>query len=159
MSEKYIVLDTNVFVLYILGQLGLSLIEQHPRISEFTEEDYHFVKDAIDECNTIVTAPNIITEVDNLINRTFHTYQHKYHLYLQNILNVSIEKLYYSQEVMSYPYFEQLGFTDAILLRMAKNSTYLISADSQLCDYALSLGIHTIDMGFEINKRLLQTKI
>ncbi|GHT92609.1 hypothetical protein FACS1894140_4880 [Spirochaetia bacterium] len=82
----------------------------------------------------IITSPNILTEVDNILNRITGEDKYKYLVLVKTI---------YKQTL-----------TDSAILMMAQESELLISGDSSLCDYAKSLNIKTFDFKEYINSRL-----
>ncbi|GHU07995.1 hypothetical protein FACS1894151_03190 [Spirochaetia bacterium] len=140
-----VLLDTNVFILFLAGQINQNRIPQYCRNSRYSRSDYYFLVDMIKKFDHIVTSPNILTEVDNILNRLNGLDKAVYIALAGNIYTHSIEKYLHSKQVAQEWYFESLGLTDSAVLIMARSCDLLISADSVLCDYARSLGINTFD--------------
>ena len=65
---KHAILDTNVFILLIIGQIKPSNIASHKRTSFYNEEHYKYLIDILRNYDSILINPNIVTEVDNLLN-------------------------------------------------------------------------------------------
>jgi hypothetical protein len=108
----------------------------------------------LSDYDRIITSPNILTEVDNILNRITGEDKYKYLLLVKTIYKQTIEKYIKTETVSRNWFFGALGITDSAILMMAKESALLISGDSSLCDYAKSLSIKTFDFKEYINSRL-----
>lgn len=140
-----VTIDTNILVLYIIGLIDPEQISKHKRTSIYNEADFVLVQHMLQNSN-IITAPNIFTEVDNLLNDSLKkNYQHKYLQLIKSVVNTSIEKYIESKKATQNKYFDYLGLTDSIILMLAKISELLISGDSKLCDHAKALKIRVFD--------------
>ena len=62
-----IVLDSNAFILYIVGRINPETISFHKRTSLYTAEDFYYLQELISNYDRIITCPNVLTEVDNLL--------------------------------------------------------------------------------------------
>jgi hypothetical protein len=102
----------------------------------------------------IITSPNILTEVDNILNRITGEDKYKYLILVRAIYKQTIEKYIKTEIISQNWFFDTLGITDSAILMMAKESELLISGDSSLCDYARSLDIKIFDFKEYINSRL-----
>ena len=72
-NPKKIILDTNVFILYLLGTIAPHKIAQHKRTSIYTIKHYDLLIEqfyATGNETLLLICPNIATEVDNLLNNT-----------------------------------------------------------------------------------------
>lgn len=52
--------------------------------------------------------------------------------------------------------FFDLGLTDSLILELAKDCDFLITSDSELSDWAISLNINVVDLVKNRNDRLLR---
>ena len=71
---KKIILDTNVFILYLIGMIAPHKIKTHKRTSIYTVEDYEFLIATMNNFGSdleLIICPNITTEVDNFLNNIF----------------------------------------------------------------------------------------
>jgi len=150
-----VIIDTNVFVLYLAGRINTNQIYRYCRNALYTEDDYHFLVNLLGNFDRIITCPNVLTEIDNLLNRITGDDKYTYLLLAKEIYTQSIEKYIATDTVSKEWYFSELGLTDSVLLMMASDSDLLISADSALCDYAKSMGIETFDFKEYLNEKLL----
>ena len=64
-----ILIDTNILLLYFVGTVNRERISQFNRTEKFTPEDYDILQSMMQQFQKIVTTPNILTEVSNLINQ------------------------------------------------------------------------------------------
>ena len=64
-----VIIDTNIFILFLAGQINENKINMYARDSIYTREDYYFLLAVLANYDRIITSPNILTEVDNILNR------------------------------------------------------------------------------------------
>ena len=155
-NPKKIILDTNVFILYLLGTIVPHKIAQHKRTSIYTIKYYNLLIEqfyATGNETLLLICPNITTEVDNLLNNTFQGYDKEKYVYLsKEIYKKSVEVYIKTIEAVEQNTYYDLGITDSVILLMAKNCDLLISGDSKLCDYARSMDIPLLDFKGIINQ-------
>ena len=152
---KTVVVDTNIFVLLVIGLIDPNLIKSNKRTSIYTIEDFHFLLKLIGDLGKIRTSPNIWTEIDNLLNKLTLENKYKYVHIIKLIADKSHELYYENNKVIEFWEFAQIGLTDTVILKMSKNADLLISGDSSLCDIAKSQSIPVFDFKEYVNKRLL----
>ncbi|MCL2443960.1 MAG: hypothetical protein FWD13_10935 [Treponema sp.] len=149
-----VIIDSNIFILFLAGQINENKIERYTRNSIYTKEDYYFLISVLAGYDRIITSPNILTEVDNILNRITGEDKYKYLVLVKTIYKQTIEKYIETETVAQNWFFDTLGITDSSILMMAKECDLLISGDSSLCDYAKSLNINTFDFKEYINCKL-----
>jgi predicted nucleic acid-binding protein len=149
-----VIIDTNIFILFLAGQINENKIKNYTRNSLYTREDYYFLLNILSNYDRIITSPNILTEVDNILNRITGEDKYKYLILVKTVYKQTMEKYIKTETISQNWYFDVLGITDSAILMMAKESELLISADSSLCDYAKSLNIKTFDFKAYINSKL-----
>jgi hypothetical protein len=149
-----VIIDSNIFILFLAGQINENRIKNYTRNSLYTKDDYNILLNIISDYDRIITSPNIFTEVDNILNRITGDDKYKYLVLVKTIYKQTVEKYIKTENVSENWYFDSLGVTDSAILMMAKDCELLISGDSSLCDYAKSLGIKTFDFKEFINSRL-----
>ena len=149
-----VIIDTNIFILFLAGQINENKIGAYTRNSLYTKEDYYFLLNILANYDRIITSPNILTETDNILNRISGEDKYKYLVLAKAIYKQTIEKYIKTETISQNWFFDTLGITDSAILMMAKESDLLISADSSLCDYAKSLNIKTFDFKEYINNKL-----
>jgi len=149
-----VIIDTNIFILFLVGQINENRIKNYTRNSLYTKEDYYFLLNVLADYDRIITSPNILTEVDNILNRIGGEDKYKYLVLVKTMYKQTIEKYIKTEKITQNWYFDSLGITDSSILMMAKDCELLISGDSSLCDHAKSLNIKTFDFKEYINSKL-----
>ena len=149
-----VIIDTNIFILFLVGQINENRIKNYMRNSLYTKEDYYFLLSVLADYDRIITSPNILTEVDNILNRIGGEDKYKYLVLAKTMYKQTIEKYIKTEKITQNWYFDSLGITDSSILMMAKDCELLISGDSSLCDHAKSLNIKTFDFKEYINSKL-----
>jgi hypothetical protein len=149
-----VIIDTNIFILFLAGQINENKIQNYTRNSLYTKDDYYLLLNIVANYDRIITSPNILTEVDNILNRITGEDKYKYLIIVKNIYKQTIEKYIKTEAVSQNWFFDILGITDSSILMMAKECELLISGDSSLCDYAKSLNIKTFDFKEYLNNKL-----
>jgi hypothetical protein len=148
-----VIIDTNIFILFLAGQINENKIGRYTRNSLYTKEDYYYLLNILADYDRIIASPNIFTEVDNILNRINGEDKYKYLVLVKTIYKQTIEKYIKTETVAQNWFFDTLGITDASILMMAKECELLISGDSVLCDYAKSLNINTFDFKEYLNSK------
>jgi predicted nucleic acid-binding protein len=149
-----VIIDTNVFILFLSGKINENRIKNYTRNSLYTKEDYYLLLNILSNYDRIITSPNILTEVDTILNRITGEDKYKYLVLVKTIYKQTIEKYIKTETISQNWYFDELGITDSSVLMMAKECELLISGDSSLCDYAKSLNIKIFDFKEYLNNKL-----
>lgn len=149
MKSRFVVLDTNVFIIYLLGLIDPKLISNNKRTSLYIPDDFYTIQEIIGN-RSILTCPNVLTEIDNLLDLKGN-YKYQYINAFKKIVKNNIEKCLNSAKSINDPLFYSLGLTDLNVINLAIESDLLISADSELCQYALSKDIKVLDMVKYVN--------
>lgn len=150
-----LLLDTNVFIIYLSGLVNLNRIGEYSRNSFYNKNDYKHIASIIKKYDHILVSPNIKTEIDNILNHLRGDDKYNYTQLVREILNNSSEEYVKSVKGASNQLFRELGLSDCVILDMAKNVDLMVSADSQLCDYAKAQGINVLDYQEYKNKLIL----
>ena len=149
-----VIIDSNIFILFLVGQINENKIKDYARNSIYSKEDYYFLLNILSKYDRIITSPNILTEVDNILNRITGDDKYRYLAIVKDIYKQTIEKYLETERVSQNWFFDILGVTDSAIIIMAKECDLLVSGDSTLCDYAKSLDIKTFDFKEYINSKL-----
>lgn len=149
-----IFVDTNALILLVVGLIDRSLIKSHKRTSIYESIDFENLASLIGDFEKIVTTPNVLTEVDNLLNNFQKGHRWAYYQVLRELISKSSEKFIESKMIINlHPFFE-LGLADTGVLELSKNCDFLITGDSKLADYANAFGIKVVDLVKIRNERL-----
>jgi len=127
MIQKYasrrIIIDTNILLLYFVGELNQERITRFKRTKQFTKVDYGLLSDFLDNFSRIITTPNILTEVNSLINQLGEPDRSGCYAVLAHKIQILQESYLQSQDVVSTDWmFLEYGLTDCGIARLAKGS-------------------------------------
>lgn len=141
--KKKILLDTNLFLLLMVGTYDIGFIPSHKRTNTFTEDDFILLEAFLDN-KEITTTPNILTEVSNLLWQGSDPHKSALRrIFAETVPNLSESTLGVSGGVCSHQAFMKLGLTDAGILFVANNDECILTVDLDLHLAALSLGLDT----------------
>lgn len=149
-----IVIDSEPLILYIVGMININYINRSKRTSIYSKLDFELLQAHIGNASQLLVPPNVWTETDNHLNDIVGHYNHVYYELLRNFITSSTEKYVRTNEITNDSTFSLLGITDTVLLRLAKKTGTLITGDSQLSNYATSIGIKVYDTKEVLNSRL-----
>lgn len=149
-----IFVDTNALILLVVGLIDKSLISSHKRTSIYESIDFENLTFLIGDLGKIVTTPNVLTEVDNLLNNFQKGHRWAYYQVLRELIAGSTEKFLESKRVIDLNAFFEIGLTDTGVLEICKECDFLITGDSKLADYATAFGIKVVDLVKIRNERL-----
>ena len=85
-----VIIDTNIFILFLAGQINENKIGTYTRNALYTKADYYFLLNILANYDRIITSPNILTETDNILNRIGGADKYKYLLLVKTIYKQQI---------------------------------------------------------------------
>ena len=133
-------LDTNLFVLLVVGSVGRDLISKHRRLREYSAEDYDILSELLEGADQLFVTPNTLTETSNLVGQHGEPERSLLMRGLQYLIHESQEIVVASTEASSNAKFERLGLTDAALLETITADTPLLTVDFSLYLAAIESG-------------------
>ena len=148
-----ILIDTNALVVLLIGHIDSKLINKHKRTSIYEEQDFYDLLSIIGS-DKVVVLPNIWTEVDNLLNNFGGNHKYQYIVKIIEMMKSTSEKFIDSLIGAESDSFIDLGLTDSLILKYAKECKLLVTSDSRLSDYAVANGIKVYDLVKNRNERL-----
>ncbi len=151
MSAEAVVVDTNLFLLLVVGMASDSYVVQHKRLRQFSVEDYHLLLTLLSTYSQIIVTPNTVTETSNLAVYISNPTARPYILQaLGCLLETAKEHYIASRDVAISPVFLRLGITDAALLHTDLSNALLLTADLDLCLEAAHQGRPVINFNHHI---------
>ncbi len=133
-------LDTNLFVLLVVGSVGRDLISKHRRLEHYSPEDYDILSELLEDADQLFVTPNTLTETSNLVSQHGEPERSLLMRGLQYLIHESQEIVVASTEASSNAKFERLGLTDAALLETITADTPLLTVDFSLYLAAIESG-------------------
>jgi hypothetical protein len=129
-----IILDTNILLLHFVGSLNPQIIPAFKRTITFAIEDYYTLQAMLKFTPTVVTTPNILTEVSNLLGQlSDHQKVPCFELFAKGV-NLLDERYLISTTIAPMSEFGRFGITDAGLVHLAQ-SHLIITEDFRLSNY------------------------
>lgn len=149
-----VLLDTNVFVLLIVGLTDKNLINRHKNTSHFKPKDFQLILKQLEPFDEFWLTSQIIAETSNLLaqigepNRTkiFATFK----VFVEHVRTK--EARYESRQLVADPQFIELGIADVSFLQKSDQVDCSITEDSKLYGFVSKKHPNTT-----INFNLLRT--
>ena len=145
MTERPLILDTNLLVLFVVGTASRDYIAKHKRLTAFTESDYDILQVIVAHALAVFVTPNTLTETSNLAayiaeparSRVFHV--------LRRLIETCEEKYIPASSAAHRPEFIRLGLTDAVLLEAMSAEAALLTTDLDLYLAASAAGASAVN--------------
>jgi hypothetical protein len=140
-----LLLDSDLLLVYFVGVLDEAQISKAKGTREYTLADFRLLLQIGNRFDHIVTTPNVITEVSNLVGRLDARFRHTaYQLMRDRFVQVFEETYVSSEDAMKDKAFEKLGLTDASISVMASRGILVMTNDLDLSILLASLEIDCI---------------
>jgi hypothetical protein len=146
--NRAVLLDTNLFLLLVIGDVDRRQVERWSRTRSYRADDY----DVLDRVvrffeGKIVTTPNVLTEVSNLAAKDLKDGAMKSRFFerLAELISALDEQYVESRLPAGMPNFPVFGLTDLGILRLAKDGAHLVlTDDGRLADYLGRQGVDVL---------------
>lgn len=144
-QQKGILIDTNILLLLFVGTVNRQRISQFNRTEKFTPEDYDLLQRILPYFQKIVTTPNILTEVNSLVNQLGEPERSQCLLIFSQVIPNLKENYIESRTIATNERFVKFGLTDCGILNLARDKYLVLTDDFKLANYLQSVGIDTIN--------------
>lgn len=149
MIEKYrrkgVIVDTNLFLLYVAGAIDRDLIEKEKGIKDLKQSDYDLLEELLAPVGgKIILTPHIATEVDNLTKRFSPYLQGRFRDALKAVFSELPESTYESRKAAKIDGFRRLGLADSALAVLGRKKL-LITDDFALANHVQDRGHDAIN--------------
>jgi rRNA-processing protein FCF1 len=152
-KQQGILIDTNILLLLFVGTVNRSRISQFNRTEKFTPEDYDLLVRILLFFQRIVTTPNILTEVNSLINGIGEPERSRCLEIFANIVNEKLSEFYIeSTSAVNLENFTKFGLTDCGIISIARDKYLVLTDDFKLANYLQTIKIDVIN--FEHIRRM-----
>jgi hypothetical protein len=143
--NKGILIDTNIFLLYLVGSVNRERISKFKRTMQFEAEDYNVLLQIVSNFTEIITTPNILTEVNSLANQLGEPERSKCCQLFAILITQVKEEYLNSNDVAQQFFFAKFGLTDSGITQLAKDKYLVLTDDFKLAYFLLAQGIDTIN--------------
>ncbi|MEH1968772.1 PIN domain-containing protein [Nostoc sp.] len=147
-SQKGILIDTNILLLFLVGNVNRERITRFNRTQQFIPEDYELLLAFIASFQKLVTTPNILTEVNSLANQLGEPERSQcFAIFAQFVKNVALLDEYYvkSLDAVNTDKFIKFGLTDSGILTLSKGKYLVLTDDFKLASYLQSVEVDVIN--------------
>jgi rRNA-processing protein FCF1 len=155
-SNKGILVDSNILLLYFIGSYDSNLIPKFERTKQFNYEEYKILVKFLGKFNKILTTPNILTEISNLSNKIHSNIKPNAFESFSKTIQLIDEKYIESNKVSNTKEFSIFGLTDAVICHYSKENYLVLSDDMQLTYYLIKKKVDAINFYHILGKQMLQ---
>lgn len=133
-----LLLDTNLFVVLIIGLIDKGEIGRNKRTQAYSQEDFELLFEFINYFTNIVITPQILAETSNLIDVFTREKKSAPFLVLKQLLEDGQfkEESIPSIKIVKTHGFERFGLTDSGLVELAAGKYLILTDDLKVANYA-----------------------
>ena len=143
-SSRSALLDTNLLLLAISGQVGFQRFRSFGRLQMFVESDVQLLRKLLEDYASISTTAYVLAEVSNLANKLSGPLRAEWYQALADYAVVTAEAHIPISAVGRLPEVIRFGITDAALQLLAPSHT-VITAEFRLSGYLKLIGLDVIN--------------
>lgn len=143
--NRGILIDSNLLILYFVGEFSPERIATHRRTKKFDIGDYLFVKAIVESFAKKVTTPNILTEVSNLAGDIPDGLRGDFFRLMRQHFELLDETHLPSKNAVASVIFPRFGLTDAVITEVANQRYLVLTDDFPLANYLGSINADVIN--------------
>ncbi|NEP39642.1 MAG: hypothetical protein F6K35_10480 [Okeania sp. SIO2H7] len=143
--RKGILVDTNILLLWFVGAANRDRIAKFPRTKQFSAEDYDLLMRILSQFDSIVTTPNILTEINSLANKLSGDDRDKYFQNFASIVDSLVEVYLESRRIVKLEKFSEYGLTDSGIIDLVANQYLVLTDDLKLASYLQKNAVDVIN--------------
>lgn len=132
-------------LLWFIGLFRRSMIGNFKRVNMFDPEDFDLLIRILANFRSVVTTPNILTEVSNLSGSLADQLRSDYFARFKNSVELLQEEYIPSSRAVAGPLFTSLGLTDSVIAIAALRAILVVTTDFELHYRLQALGIDAIN--------------
>lgn len=138
-----VALDANLLLLLVVGLIDPNVIGGHKRLRQYDAAAFDLLLGAIGETDKILTTPNVLTEVSNVLDwGMFEPRRSALRQGFSNFITSAACEIYHpSSAVAVDPDFGRLGLADCAWLGCINEEAVLFTDDLLLFNAAVSRGL------------------
>jgi rRNA-processing protein FCF1 len=140
-----IIVDTNLLLLWLIGQFNVTLILSFKRTQGFSVANFERLTGFIAQFRKIVVTPHILTEVSNFVGQLGEPVRQKVYQHFAEQLPAFDEIPVAAVDAAVRPEIAMLGLSDVCILMAAQNRYPVLTNDLNLGRYLSSNGIDLVN--------------
>jgi hypothetical protein len=123
--HESVFIDTNLFILFIVGLIDRNRIADFKRTNQFDTIDFDILLQLVSKIRRRCITSNVATETDNLVRQLPDRYHEQTSIMLKEVFKHSIEIHTQSLGFFGSAHHAKFGLTDAILITHSRDSLIL----------------------------------
>ena len=156
---KLLLVDTNVLLLYIVGQSDRGLITRFKRTNKYNAEDFLRLRDIIRRfahTDSVVTTPHVLAELSNLAAQLGEPSRSQVFRVFASIIPEMQERHLPSREFCQSPEFVQIGIADTAINSITDTNYLVLTDDYRLAGKLSARGVQALNFNQFRIRRLLR---
>ena len=146
MKYSKIILDTNLFLLFIVGKIDINLIPKVNKLSAYSIEDYYNVLNLIRKADELIVTNSIITETCNHLDKINRKYNNEIFKQSVSIINSMSDRTIKLHQNIVGDTFIIFGFADSEIYNISDNSILILTDDLRFYDYMKNNGRYVFNI-------------
>ena len=134
-KRRGILIDTNILLLWCVGTVNRQRISKFNRTEKFLPEDYDTLLRVLAYFSKIVTTPQILTEVNSLVNQLGEPERSQCLQVLAEQMTLLDEFYIASATIGKATNFTKFGLTDCGIVELSRDKFLVLTDDFKLANY------------------------
>ncbi len=144
-KNKGLLVDSSLFLLLVVGLLDPRQIERFKRTQVFDPGAFDLLKRVVRLFARVVTTPNVLTEVSNLLGQLPEEGRERYSSVFADLAGRTEEEYRPSRGLVAHDHFAKFGLTDSSIVDTCKGKYLVLTVDFPLFHYLTNVGIDAIN--------------
>ena len=144
-KNKGAVIDSNLLILYFIGNYNINLVSNFSKTKQFATEEFYFLDLVIKHFNFIATTPNVLTEVNNLSNDLGQKNKPELLELLKSGIQIFKEDYFESSSLVKDKFYTKIGLTDISIMNLAKKGFVVLTTDLTLKNILEHLNLDVVN--------------
>lgn len=142
---RWLLLDTNLLVAWVIGRVDPAMLARHKRAALFDSGDLPLLISVVDRFDQVVTIPHVLAEASNLLGLTGEPDRTALLEGLGRFISETHEIQVLSATAVDHASFAKLGLADAAILCAANKQVSTMTTDFHLCGVLQKQGLPSIN--------------
>lgn len=152
---RSVLLDTNLFVLLIVGLYDKNLIGNHKRTKEFIAEDFDLLVESIGGYEILWITSHCLSEVSNLLKQTHNSQAKELMIFLAKFISDKKESYIQKEVLFENDFSMRLGVADTGIVIKSKRVSCVFTVDFDLYSEISRRGNKVVNFNHLRNELLL----
>ncbi len=149
--DRGVLVDTNLLMLLLVGIYDRNRVERTRRIRDrFRAEDFDILVAVLEQFETRVTTPHVLTETSNLLGQALsgHVKEGVFSLFVELVSTDWREQREASSALVAVPAFLWLGLADIAISEAARDSYLVLTDDGPLANHLGRLQVDALNFNY-----------